>query len=313
MSGGECEGCRKKNEAILQQFPSSSKKEGWGESETVPSIVHEVLRSSGQPLDASTRAFMELRLGHDFSQVQVHSDTKAAESARAVHAVAYTVGQDVVFGAGQYMPTTNMGQRLLAHELTHVMQQCNAAVGSPQRLEMATGRGSASEIEAERASSAAVSGSSVPDVTRLSANVERMAILQRQEICEPQGGVSSQSTAEVIYDYENQVCQPPYPDEVGVSVPEADVVDGEFWIWPSGLREGARPIFDDEDTSVIVGFRYSSGGYYEIYDLEGNMVELGEPGLETPLIDPIDILAGGIAGLGRGLLRGGGRAVLLVA
>src|SRR5712692_8805800 len=69
MSGGECEGCRKKGEAILQRSPSPSKREGWGEGETVPPIVHEVLRSSGQPLDASTRAFMEPRFGHDFSQV----------------------------------------------------------------------------------------------------------------------------------------------------------------------------------------------------------------------------------------------------
>ena len=64
-------------------------------------IVQEALSSNGQPLDASTREFMESRFGHDFSQVRVHTDSRAAESARSVNAAAYTVGRDVVFGAGQ--------------------------------------------------------------------------------------------------------------------------------------------------------------------------------------------------------------------
>ena len=91
----------------------------------VPSLVHEVLRSPGQPLNAATRAFMEPRFGHDFSGVRVHTDAKAVEAARAVNARAYTVGENVVFGAGQFMPTDHTRQRLLAHELTHVIQQSN--------------------------------------------------------------------------------------------------------------------------------------------------------------------------------------------
>jgi hypothetical protein len=115
VAGGECAECRKKR---LQ-----GKATGHIGPETAPPIVHEVLRSPGQPLDAETRAFMEPRFGHDFSQVRVHTDAKAAESARAVNALAYTVGRDVVFGTGQYMPGTSGGKRLLAHELTHVVQQ----------------------------------------------------------------------------------------------------------------------------------------------------------------------------------------------
>jgi hypothetical protein len=90
---------------------------------TVPPIVHEVLRSPGQPLDSKTRAFMEPRFGHDFSRVRVHTDAKAAESARAVNALAYTVGHDMVFGVMQHSPQTTKGTKLLAHELTHVIQQ----------------------------------------------------------------------------------------------------------------------------------------------------------------------------------------------
>lgn len=93
----------------------------------VPSIVHDVLRTPGETLDRETRAFMESRFGHDFSQVRVHTDTKAAESARAVNALAYTVGRDVVLGAGQHEPRTSEGRRLLGHELTHVVQQRNVS------------------------------------------------------------------------------------------------------------------------------------------------------------------------------------------
>ncbi|MCL4266862.1 MAG: DUF4157 domain-containing protein [Anaerolineae bacterium] len=115
VAGGECAECRRKR---LQR-----KAVDYGEETAVPPIVHEVLRSPGRPLDFATRAFMEPRFAHDFSQVRVHTDGKAAESARAVKALAYTVGRDVVFGLGQYQPATNAGQKLLAHELAHVVQQ----------------------------------------------------------------------------------------------------------------------------------------------------------------------------------------------
>lgn len=78
---------------------------------------------SGQPLDPSERTLMSSSFDRDFSAVRVHTDVRAAEAARAVNAVAYTVGRDVVFGAGQYAPGTAGGRRLLAHELTHVVQQ----------------------------------------------------------------------------------------------------------------------------------------------------------------------------------------------
>jgi hypothetical protein len=78
---------------------------------------------SGHPLDTTTRSFFEPRFGRDFSLVRVHTDDKAIESARAANALAYTVGRDLVFRPGQYQPETPAGKRLLAHELTHVIQQ----------------------------------------------------------------------------------------------------------------------------------------------------------------------------------------------
>jgi hypothetical protein len=96
----------------------------------IPLVVHETLRSSGQSLNMDTREYMEPRFGHDFSNVRIHSDVKAAESTRAIDAQAYTVGQDVAFARGKYRPDTNAGKSLLAHELAHVVQQDRGAFGS---------------------------------------------------------------------------------------------------------------------------------------------------------------------------------------
>jgi hypothetical protein len=96
---------------------------------TAPPVVHDVLRSrsSARPLESTVLGPMEARFGHDFSRVRVHTEERAAESARAVDAAAYTVGRDVVFGSGRYAPESGAGADLLAHELAHVVQQGDAA------------------------------------------------------------------------------------------------------------------------------------------------------------------------------------------
>lgn len=114
--GGECaEGGKKKE--LLQHRPANK-----NEPTEVPPIVYEVLNSPGQPLDPETHAFMELRFGHDFSQVWVHTDAKAAELARVVNAIAYTMDRNIVFGASHYVPSTIEGKMLLPYELTHTIQ-----------------------------------------------------------------------------------------------------------------------------------------------------------------------------------------------
>ena len=181
IAGGKCEDCKDKK-GILQRKSADN-----SEHSEVPPIVHEVLRSSGQPLDKSTRAFFEPRFAHNFSsvpvsstsqqmshsklivgepgdvyeqeadrvansimlsdknenkisstnaqhdeeqdekfdlsQVRIHTDIRAAESASAVNALAYTVGHNIVFGAGRFSPSSREGRRLIAHELTHTVQQ----------------------------------------------------------------------------------------------------------------------------------------------------------------------------------------------
>ena len=94
-----------------------------------PPIVHDVLRSHGQPLDSETREFMEPRFGCDFRQVRVHTSGQAEKSARAVGARAFTVGRDAVFNTSQYTPATQAGKRLIAHELAHVVQQAIRPAG----------------------------------------------------------------------------------------------------------------------------------------------------------------------------------------
>lgn len=91
-------------------------------AETIAEDIRIISPSRGSTLDSRTREFMESRFGYDFSEVRVHTDARAAESARAMNSLAYTVGQDIVFGDGQYNSSTEEGRRLLAHELTHVVQ-----------------------------------------------------------------------------------------------------------------------------------------------------------------------------------------------
>lgn len=105
---------------------------------SIPPVMHDIIRSPGQPLDAATREFMEPRFGHDFGHIRVHTDARAAESASAVGALAYTVGQNVVFAGGRYAPHTKQGRKLLVHELTHTIQQrsLGSAVSGDRSISM---------------------------------------------------------------------------------------------------------------------------------------------------------------------------------
>jgi Domain of unknown function (DUF4157) len=137
--GAELEGRKKRPEATSQRSALNTPARG------LPPVMHEVLRSVGQPLDNATRMFMEPRFGHHFSDVRVHTDAQAGESARQLNALAYTVGRDVVFAPEEYAPHTASGRRLLAHELAHTIQQ--SANGNRGWGELALGDSTA---EAER-------------------------------------------------------------------------------------------------------------------------------------------------------------------
>ena len=155
---GECPDCARKRlqrKGVSDAAPAQ-----------VPRAVHDVLDSSGRSLDAAVRGWMEPRFGSDFSQVRVHDDGKAAESARAVGALAYAVGNHIVFDTHQYAPGTATGRHLLAHELAHTLQDPGAtdmhaslAIGSPgDATELAADHAADAVTRGERASLAATHG-----------------------------------------------------------------------------------------------------------------------------------------------------------
>ncbi len=121
--GGSCDKCKAEQpdeeRGKVQRKPTGPHISAVGSSPassgmTAPPIVHEVLRSPGQPLDPGTRALMEPRFGHDFSRVRVHFDAAAQQSAHDVNANAYTVQNNIVFGAGRFAPGTRQGRHLIA-------------------------------------------------------------------------------------------------------------------------------------------------------------------------------------------------------
>jgi hypothetical protein len=171
----ECEECKKKG--TLQRRAAGS-----GVRSQVPRIVNETLRSLGQTLDRHTRAFFESRFAHDFGGVRVHTDARAAESALAVNALAYTLGNHIVFAPGHYDPHRPPGRSLLAHELAHVVQQSNAPAS---RVDTLLPTASSAEQEAKSAAR------SLADVhtPRISQRISASQ-LSRQE---KPGGMSSSS------------------------------------------------------------------------------------------------------------------------
>ena len=127
-SGGRSFPASEGNAGGLKHLRAKAVGEGEAVGAEAPPAAREVLRSPGRPLDATARAFFEPRLGHDFSRVRVHTDAKAAESSRALNALAYTVGEHIVFAPNRYDHATDAGRHLLAHELAHVVQQGGRAI-----------------------------------------------------------------------------------------------------------------------------------------------------------------------------------------
>jgi hypothetical protein len=149
----KCDDCEKKEERIQRK--------GEGNVSAVPDGFEAAMQQSGsgQPLDDGTRSFMESRFGQDFGDVQIHTDSAAADAAKQIQAQAFTTERDIYFGQGRYQPKTTAGQKLLAHELTHVVQQKPGArtnadwsISSPQ---------DASEQEAEAISEQIITASNI--------------------------------------------------------------------------------------------------------------------------------------------------------
>lgn len=200
--GGTCEDCR--------QAEALQRKEGSigiaGAGTAAPPIVHDVLRSPGQPLDATTRAYMEPRFGRSFADVHIHADARAAESARSVNARAYTVGRAIAFGSGAYNPHSKDGRQLLAHELSHVVQQSEGRV--PIRIQR-----QANEEELKPGSGAWLASQKISMVKSDSSTHWRSEDERRRTICEY---ISyARSHPELKAQYEEAVAA--YPEIAGLA------------------------------------------------------------------------------------------------
>lgn len=126
----KCAECEKEEAEQIRRKAEGAA--GTGKLTAPPMVGHVLRHDSGQPMENGTRRFMESRFGQDFSQVQIHTGGQAATSAASIRARAYTHGQHIVFGAGEYRPQSEKGQRLLAHELAHTMQQSGRRSNSVQ-------------------------------------------------------------------------------------------------------------------------------------------------------------------------------------
>ena len=139
---GLCKKCAKKNSNAsinthadsntlgVQRKKNQTTQNAVGQSSSELQAQVDALNGRGQGLNQSTRNYFEPRFGYDFSHVRVHTDAHAANSAASIQAAAYTIGKNIVFGAGHYAPQSPVGKRLLAHELTHVVQQNTASVNT---------------------------------------------------------------------------------------------------------------------------------------------------------------------------------------
>ena len=263
---------KEEEEEILQTKEISSK---------TPELEFRIqtLQGSGQPLPESTRAFFESRFGYDFSRVRIHADRQAAEAARSVNARAFTIGRDVVFGAGQYAPETATGQRLVAHELTHVVQQgIGTSVTKIQRV---------------------VEG----DITQMSItvdwarNLEDDELEQQIEIVRDQLTTLSSRTPEFEAARSNLQILEQEVSHPGRAAPEPTRMLTE-WEQSIASRSEYRPLFDD-DGRTLLGYYMSFGGYEEVRDRLGNVAWSDAIGLESPILSPIDFV-------GSGLIRVGG-------
>ena len=184
--GATCPKCEEEEKIRRKETP--------GHTPQAASLGHSQvagLRGGGQPLPPSARAFFEPRFGRDFSHVRVHNDGRAAESASAIGAKAFTSGQDVVFGAREYAPESRDGKKLLAHELTHVVQQQHAYGGDMRQGAWAPGqRQNANASSAEIQSDPIFSGRSQSNQGRIQRQADAGAAAGA-----PTGSTTSQSSA----------------------------------------------------------------------------------------------------------------------
>jgi hypothetical protein len=215
-----------------------------------PPTVHKALHSSSQALDPAMRGFMESRFGHDFSRVRIHTDARAYESADALRARAYTIGDDIVFSRGAYAPGTGRGRFLLAHELAHVVQQRNIRPSLQAKLEIGDPFDRA-EHEADAVAHAALATTHMPQAEA----VRYIPRISAQSLSHPVLRRVPQDTWGGTFDTDRYKLLGPEPDKSGgsrygidiqISFKPNDKVDAE----KIALVQTAQTLLDGKPVSV---------------------------------------------------------------
>lgn len=256
------------DEEILQT------KEAFGHGpEITPKLAGRIssLYGQGEPMPKSVRAFFEPRFGHDFGHVRIHRDARSAEMAQAIGGRAFAVGHDLVFAPGHYAPWTLAGRLLLAHELTHVVQQGKTDPINEKRhsypKSKAGMRGDASDL------SAPATGTEIVQLGRG----------RSEEPVEPAEAYRLRQREEIGHLREREI-----------RISQMQLTD-----WEQQHANEYTAIFDPDDDSLF-GYYRSSSGYEEIRDREGTRVWSDEIGLTQPMLDPIDIVT---MFIGPGMIR----------
>ncbi|SHH71312.1 DUF4157 domain-containing protein [Massilia sp. CF038] len=228
-------------DGVLQRQPGAGRDSA---AAAAPPLVHQALRHTHHPLDQASRQFFEARFGHDFGHVRVHTSALAARSAQAMGAAAYTVGRDVVFGAGRYAPHTASGKQLLAHELSHVIQQGQGAL----RIDMQDAGAPASITEQVVAAlnrpdpvagvgdyDAAyrlLNGLSMQDMLRVLNDLAAQSMLEVLISRPPQAGVDVARISAAI-----TLVRLAHTDAAGISQSELDAFGGQAQSLPSDQQQ----------------------------------------------------------------------------
>ena len=173
-----------------------------------PAIFEDVLGAPGRPLDPSARMFMEPQFGHDFSSVRIHDDAKAAQSVRAIGAIAYTAGRHIALAGGVPDVRTRQGRSLLGHELTHVIQQRHSSTPPAPRKVSPVDHASEREADAASAVNAGGFGPVGPITARPGGQIQRTVTVEdaSKDIPNPGGKGVKQTNAETIENYLSTLC-----------------------------------------------------------------------------------------------------------
>lgn len=260
-----CTECAEENE-----IPVQKKGDSFG-GQTAPPIVSSVLSAGGgRPLDSGVKRFMESRMGMDFSGVRIHTDTRAAESARSIQAKAYTSGNQIVFGQGEYRPETSSGKYLLAHELTHVGQQSGGVMR--QEATAAEAPPAAPESSGQQAPAEGSATPVCPNVPDTQPPAEVVTGGEPTEI--PNNGQAAQKPVPA----EKQPESAPAAPQAPAPVTEAPVTPQQ----PAAPTQTPQDPKEDPAFGGIVGDTRRAKDSQEQHDAEASKVTNAEASAENP-------------------------------